>query len=109
MTLICRANNMNWLTNKLKTLVGGLGELSPSCRRAVRLQSEALDHPLTFRERLGLRFHLLICKWCRRYGKQIAFLRTAARHEEPDLDSVPQRLPPEARERIKQRLHSETG
>jgi hypothetical protein len=98
---------MNWLNNKLKTLAEDIGEFSPSCRRAVRLQSEALDHPLTFRQRLGLRFHLLLCKWCRRYGKHITFLRTAVRHDESEIDSMPQILPPETRERIKRRLHPE--
>jgi len=49
--------------------------------------------------------HLLICKWSRRYGKQIRFLRDAA-HEHPDnlSDAVPQRLSDEARERIKRNL-----
>jgi hypothetical protein len=98
---------MNWLNNKLNTLAEGLRELSPSCRHAVRLQSEALDHPLTIRERLGLRFHLLLCEWCRRYAKHISFLRTAARYGESNLDLTPQTLSPEGRERIQRKLHSE--
>jgi len=60
------------------------------------------------RQRFGLRVHLLLCKWCRRYGKQITFLRNAA-HEHPDemAESVPQKLSTEARERIKQRLQAD--
>ena len=92
-----------------RTPVKGLARvvslLSPSCKQASRLQSESLDRPLTFFERLGLRLHLLLCKWCRRYGKQLKFLRSAAHQCE---DHQPgQKLSPEARERIKQRLHSE--
>ena len=81
--------------------------LMPSCRDASRLQSEALDKELSFSKRLGLSLHLLICKWCRRYGKQIRFLRDAA-HEHPEnlSDAVPQKLSSEARERIKQRLQA---
>ena len=96
---------MNWLTNIAKTLTRGLADLSPSCKAASRLQSEALDHNLPFRQRFGLRAHLLLCKWCRRYGKQITFLRDAA-HEHPDemAEPVLQRLSDEARERIKHRL-----
>jgi hypothetical protein len=96
---------MNWLTNIAKTLTRGLADLSPNCKAASRLQSEALDHKLPLRQRFGLRAHLLLCKWCRRYGKQIAFLRDAA-HEHPDkmAEPVPQRLSDEARERIKHRL-----
>src|SRR5216684_5216658 len=92
----------------LKPLAEAFGELSPTCRQVARLQSEALDHPLSFRRRLGLGVHLLLCKWCRRYGKQIRFLRTAAhQHAEHESHSPPQPLSTETRERIKQRLRAE--
>ena len=79
--------------------------LSPSCKQASRLQSENLDRPLTFFENFGLRIHLFLCKWCRRYGAQLKFLRSAAHQCEEH--QPPQKLSPAARERIKQRLHSE--
>lgn len=87
------------------TLKKGLRGISPSCREASRLQSEALDHALTPMQRFGLRVHLILCKWCRRYGKQLRFLREAA-HEHPDelTDATPQKLAPEARERLKNAL-----
>jgi hypothetical protein len=86
----------------------GCTALSPNCREAVRAQSEARDHPLPTARRLGLWLHLLICKWCRRYGEQIRFLGGAA-HEHADelVQAVPQNLSADARERIKQRLHKE--
>jgi hypothetical protein len=92
----------------LKSLARGIGVLSPSCREATRLQSEGLDHRLSLLQRFGLRMHLLLCKWCRRYGGQIAFLRNAA-HEHPAemAESVAQDLPAETRERIKRRLQCE--
>ena len=98
---------MNWPSNIAKTLIRGLADLSPSCRAAARLQSEALDHKLPFRQRLGLRLHLVLCKWCRRYGRQLAFLSHAA-HSHPDdlAESVPQTLSAEARERIRQKLRA---
>jgi len=99
---------MNWLTNMLKSLGRGMGELSPSCREATRLQSEAMDRPLRLRERIGLRIHLFLCRWCRRYGRQIGFLRAAAHeHEKLDQTLPPQTLRPEGKERIKERLKSE--
>jgi hypothetical protein len=99
---------MNWPANILKSLARRAGELSPSCKEAVRLQSIALDRALTPAERFGLRFHLLFCKWCRAYGKQIRFLHSAAKkHASDDNQPSPQpALSSEARERIKRSLQS---
>ena len=98
---------MNWLANISKKIVNGLAELSPSCKMAARLQSEALDHPLTLRQRLGLRIHLMLCKWCSRYGKQITFVRKAAQsHQDEAAQAVPQRLSDEARTQIRQKLRA---
>jgi hypothetical protein len=81
--------------------------LLPSCRDASRLQSEALDRPLTGWQRFGLVLHLAVCKWCRRYGRQLRFLRHAA-HEHPEQldDATPHSLSAEARERLKASLRS---
>lgn len=99
---------MNWLSNAWKTLVRWVSEFSPSCKEATRLQSLALDSKLTPVKRFGLRFHLLFCKWCRNYGKQIGFLRLAARKRAPGDDKAATgcALSPEARERIKRNLQS---
>jgi hypothetical protein len=80
--------------------------LSLTCKEASRLQSQALDRKLSSMQRIGLRMHLLLCKWCRRYGKQIRFLHDAVR-EHPDHLTERQSLSPSARERIKQRLQAE--
>ena len=45
------------------------------CREACKLLSEAQDRKLTPRERLSLKLHLFACIQCRRYRKQLAFLR----------------------------------
>jgi len=99
---------MIWHSNFRKALARGVADPSPSCKEATRLQSAALDSKLPLRQRFGLRVHLVLCKWCRRYGKQITFLRNAA-HGHPDemAQTVPKTLSAEARERIKRRLHSE--
>jgi hypothetical protein len=99
---------MEFLKRAAAALKTGLHTLSPNCREASRLQSDALDQPLSLPRRFGLRLHLLICKWCRRYGKQIRFLRQAV-HEHPDelSEAVPRSLSPEARERLKQTLRDD--
>jgi hypothetical protein len=79
--------------------------LSPSCKEASRLQSEALHRSLAFPQQMGLRIHLLLCSWCRRYGKNVRFLKGVvddAPGEEHFHDS--HTLTPEARRRMKRKL-----
>jgi len=100
---------MNWLASIPRRLVSGLAELSPSCKTAARLQSEALDHKLTFRQRWGLRIHLFLCKWCSRYGKQITFIHHTAQLRPDEMaESNPPKLSAEARERIRKQLRANT-
>lgn len=69
------------------------------------LQSEAIDHSLPPLKRAAMGLHLLVCSWCRRYGKQIRFIHCAAREHPGELqDAQAQSLSPEARERIKRSL-----
>jgi hypothetical protein len=86
----------------------GFRTISPTCRDVARLQSDALDQDLGIPKRLGMRIHLLMCRWCRRYGKQIRFLRLAARDHGDDLcQASPQSLSPGARERLKRALRDD--
>jgi predicted anti-sigma-YlaC factor YlaD len=77
-----------------------------SCRRATALASASLDRPLTWRERVALRTHLLICSHCRRAQRQFGRLRRAARELEPGPGPRAARtaLPREARERLDARV-----
>ena len=50
-----------------------------SCREAARLSSEALDHPLSLRNRIELRTHMLVCGACRAYRRQLVQLDTLVR------------------------------
>jgi len=68
--------------------------------------SESLDHKLPFHQRLGIRIHLLMCKFCSRYRKQLFFLRETlhlyAEHNKSSEPSI--KLSSEARERIKRSI-----
>ena len=86
----------------LKASLRVAGDFSPGCKQAARLQSEALDRQLPLRQRFGLRIHLFLCKWCRRYGSQLIFLRSAVQHEgcrEQSMSGAS--LPDDARNRMK--------
>jgi Putative zinc-finger len=45
------------------------------CRQASQLISQSLDRPLTLRERLALKLHLIICEFCKRFSQQVQTLR----------------------------------
>ncbi len=76
-----------------------------TCKEATRLVSESLDHKLPLRQQVAVRVHLLMCKFCARYRKQLLMLRDLAEHPlhlkamEPHVT-----LPQEARERIQRSL-----
>ena len=47
-----------------------------SCKEATRLVSEGLDRELPFWRRLGLRLHVVMCRGCSRYTRQITALNS---------------------------------
>ena len=50
-----------------------------SCKEASRLISQSQDRPLSLGEQVALRLHLAICRGCRAFSTQLAFLRRAVR------------------------------
>src|SRR6478752_241439 len=82
-----------------------LRDLSPDCKEAVRRKSKEMDGQLGASARIGLRLHLLLCKWCRRYSRQLEFLQAAARSESPDSMGLPG-LSAEARARMVKNLQT---
>jgi hypothetical protein len=78
-----------------------------NCKEVTRKVSESLDRELSFHQRVGLRIHLLMCKFCSRYQRQLLFLREAARlyTEHSEYIEPSGKLPSEVRERIKRTVH----
>ena len=78
------------------------------CREASRLASESLDRDLGTMDRLALRSHLLCCRACRRYRRQIGLLREAMRRLAPRAESGDDlpgpALPDDVRDRIERAL-----
>lgn len=56
-----------------------MGKLMYSCEQAARLSSRAMEQPLGAWERAMLGAHLMMCKRCTAFTRQIEFLRRAAR------------------------------
>ncbi len=83
-----------------------------TCKEASVLATKAMDGKLTFRERSGLRLHIMMCGLCRRYVRDMKRLREAIRNAGPIVSPMmPEsfRLSAKSRERIGRILkeHSE--
>lgn len=81
---------------------------TPDCTEMSRLSSLAFEQPPAFTLRLKLWLHHLICVWCRRYERQLKFLRRAVQEHPEQMNAAsPHTLSPAARERLKQSLRNE--
>lgn len=49
------------------------------CKQNTTLLSQAQDREITLRERVAMRMHLMMCRGCRNFEKQLGFIRKAAR------------------------------
>jgi len=78
------------------------------CKEVTRMVSESLDRKLPLYQRIGVRIHLLMCKFCSRFKRQLLFLRETIRlHVERGEDTeLSTKLPPEARERIRKSIQN---
>jgi predicted anti-sigma-YlaC factor YlaD len=80
-----------------------------SCKQASMQVCGLMDRRLTFIQRLMLRVHLSMCRFCRRYYRQMKCLREVVR--DPQLQEAGMEesvfLSPEACERMKEILRSQ--
>jgi len=73
-----------------------------TCQDITRLVSESMDRTLPFTQRLKIRMHLIMCKYCARFEKQVRFLRHVCQeHEELPSEAT---LSAKARDRIRNAL-----
>lgn len=75
-----------------------------NCKDFAALESQRLDRPLTFRDRLAIRIHLVFCPPCHCIRDQFESIRNACRWmPQTDTGTDPEKcvLPDEVRKRIK--------
>lgn len=79
-----------------------------SCKDVTKLLSESMDRSLPLGKRIGVRLHLIICKWCARYGRQLLLIRETAMRLAATVgapgESFGDTLSEEARERIRESI-----
>lgn len=79
-----------------------------SCKDVSQKVSESMDRKLPFHHRMFIRIHLMMCRYCSRFRRQMLLLREMARSDmfldmSKDLSAG---LSQEARERIKASLNA---
>jgi hypothetical protein len=85
-----------------------LAALTPTCRRIVEQASRAHEEPVSAYDRFRLQVHLGICTACRRYLRQLDFLREASARSAENVPAAARvRLADGAKERLKHRLRCE--
>lgn len=79
-----------------------------SCKDVTKLLSESMDRSLPLGKRIGVRLHLILCKWCARYERQLLLIRGTARRLAATVDAPGESfggaLSEEARERIRESI-----
>lgn len=79
-----------------------------SCKDVTILLSGSMDASLPIGKRIGVRVHLIICKWCARYKRQLVLIRETVRRLASAVEK-PGELPgeslsEEAKERIRKSI-----
>lgn len=79
-----------------------------SCKETTRLISEDLDQPLPWSKRVAVRMHVLLCRRCAAYRRQLRAITNLLRVARSRAHSMPTHTGPgltdEARDRIKKSL-----
>jgi hypothetical protein len=79
-----------------------------NCKEVSRRVSESMDRRLPLYQRVLIRMHLLMCRYCARFRRQVMFLRELCRSLQLDERVIDPSvvLPLDVRERIRQALKS---
>jgi len=78
----------------------------PDCKEASHLISLSHDETLSFGKKIGLKMHLMICKFCRRYEKQLRLISCKAKESSEPFSSSESspKLSDDAKSRLKNLL-----
>jgi len=83
------------MTSTMHGLIG-------SCRDIGKLTSRAMDESLPLGQRIKLRVHLMMCKWCRRNARQLFAIRAFLRLDDVDHPDHDMRMPEPVQKRLQQ-------
>lgn len=78
------------------------------CRDVSQKVSQSMDEPLPFSQRMAVWIHLMMCRYCRRFQRQLIALRKISGMEDmgDSIDEASDKLSEDAKTRIKEKLRS---
>jgi hypothetical protein len=78
------------------------------CSDVSQLVSRSMDSPLPLYRRMGVRVHLMVCRYCRLFRRQLLAIRRLSRDASgvPPEGQSPKKLSDGARARMKESLRS---
>lgn len=82
-------------------------KLMLTCKQASQIISQSLDNPLSWSDRMKLKFHLFICDACTHFNKQLRLIKNAIQRmklETENDDTI--QLTVDAKARINQAIDS---
>ena len=79
-----------------------------NCREVSRLVSKSMDRDLSFTKMMGVRFHLMMCRHCVRFGHQLVRIRKLIRSREEEI-IPPLVMDEKAKDKINQLLNKNTN
>ena len=78
-----------------------------TCKQASQIISQSLDSPLSFSNRMKLKFHLFICDACNRFNQQLRLLSNAVQRIRLNIENDSSiALPLDAKARITTAIES---
>ena len=88
----------------MKTVNKMMNYIMPNCKEVAELVSFSMDETLPLKKRIGLKMHIMFCKFCHRNYKQLHLIRKLIRERLRSADTLEtdskSRLSEESRQRI---------
>lgn len=88
----------------MKSLSKIMNYVMPDCKEVAELASFSMDETLPFNKRIGLKMHIMMCKFCRRNFEQLYLIRKLIgiklRSDDAGEKEADRHLSEESRQRI---------
>ena len=88
-----------------------MSKMTPACEVISQKISESMDHKISLIDRIKIRIHLLGCKFCQRYEKQLITMQKMMenRANEADESHDGPKLSSDAKQRMIQNIKQNNG